>query len=644
MEMMKLLSLSMSLLVVNIAFFTSTNLMAKTEPHHVVAKTPEDESVPKTAEKTKKNSKVDSVTKNKTEAKSKTTKSTVNKQKTSNKTEKPLTSDSSTTIVNNLPSYIKDWMKYLNKDCSSDCTLTYADVLKLIEDSHIEGQQAAVLGAIVTQMNNTKSSTIKYTVAELQTMFKANDSIYSWYYETAIKNINGVRALSGPQDKLFGPTGTLSSSTRIIQNALGDCFLLSAVNGLLHLPGGPEQLQNMISRVPGTDNEFLVTLPGDIKTIHVKLTPAKLAMYSNLPAGGEWLAVLSDAVAKARKMNPEKGVFKGGYQTQTLHLLTGIDYENKVLSPFTRGQVDLLKTLSTEQWSALVNLSSAQLATLSTLTPKELEGTLTKDQIKAFEKLTPEELSKLQKISSAKWNELSTLVTDNAGYIDLKLLKTLKPISQAKLTNQIEAYLNAALNESNPPKIVGIETNEHDLTVLAYNSKTQILTIKNPWGNTGWYNPVTGAGPDTSMPANGTTPPWFDMKNGVFHVQLSQLVESNFVTMTLPKEIVKETKISDSTSKVKNANKLQAVVAAANKLSPEEKEKIKVTLDEAVAYRDKIAAYQAEIKATQTKCKESITDDACQIKLNNLADKLEKTQADAEGVIDKLEHVVNNKE
>ncbi len=622
----------MALVILNFAFFSSHNLLARTEHHHVEAKpekTTDEHPAAKTDDKTKPKSATKEATKEAIkEAKPVTTKH-VKQAQPSTKIEKPLTQDSAKTIADNLPGYLNDWMKYLNKKCEGDCTLSYADVLKLIEDPTIQGQQAAVLGAIVTQMNNKDSKTVKYSLKELQKMFNSNENIYSWYYGTAIQNINGVRALTGPQDKLFGPTGELSSSTKIIQNAINDCFILSAINGVLHLPGGPQTLQNMISRVPGKNDEFIVTLPGDPKSIHVKLTPAKLAMYSNLPAGGEWLAVLSDAEAKARRENPEYGIFQGGFQTQTLHLLTGVSYKNTALSPFTASQVTTLKGLTKEQWNALENLSSAQLALLSTLTPKQLQDTLSKDQLKAFEELTAEQLKQLQAMSSAQWSELGTLIYNNAGKVDLKLLRTLEPVSQAALTKQVEADLNTALNVSKPPQIVGIETNEHDLTVFAYDSATQTLTIKNPWGVSGWYNPVTGGGPDNTKP--GTTPPWFDMRHGIFKVQLSQLVESNFVTITLPKDIGKEIKMSSA----------QTIIDEAKKLTPEQKAQIQIIVDKAQANMDKVAAYQEEIKETQLSCQQANSNAECQKKLNDLSEKINKAKTDMQNAIKEISNAMN---
>lgn len=664
-----MVSLITVIAIFNFGVFPLDSVMAKTNNHSVAEKpASEPKDRIESEDQSKTTNPIKSTNQNKVKVQNKVkdqNKSTDQSKIQKFAVDKPLKSDSATEIANNLPIYLKDWMKYLKKgDCEKKCTLTYDDVLKLIEDEKITGQQAAVLGAIATQLNDENSTKETFTLKQLQKLFSPNNAIYYSYYYTAILNINGVRALSGPKEKLFGPTGALSSSTQIVQNQLGDCFILSAINGLLNTPGGPEKLQKMITRVPGKADEFLVKLPGDPKTMHIKLTQSKLAMYSNLTQGGEWLAVLSDAESRARRDNPESGIFNGGFQTQTLHLLTGKPYENKVLSPFTRKQVDTVKGLTKEQWSALIQLSSAQLAELTTLTPQQLESTLTKDQLKAFEELTSAQLAELQKINAAQWNELGTLVTNNKNNIDLKLLKTLQPLTQKQITEKAETYIDTALNKDKPPEIVGIETNDHDLTIIAYDRKTGTVTIKNPWGDTGWYNPVTAGGPDTKEPKNATTPPWFDMSKGVFQVQLTQLVESNFITITVPKSLVaavKETK--DKTSDKQTTDQAQSGVDQNNavidqakasldqantNMSQAEKEKLKSEIDHAKAAVDRekaliVEVNQAEIAASQNGCQTSAAAQAkCQSKVQHLLSDLTQAESAAKDAADKVTTAVKH--
>jgi hypothetical protein len=463
------------------------------------------------------------------------------------KKDTPITAQTASSISSSLPDYYAKWL-----NCGSNCsssTLTYKDVLKLIEDTNITGQEAAVLAALVTYINGLNSPTsAKFTLSQLQNAFNSDTgSIYSWYYQTAIRNLNSERALP-EKDKLFGRyqnqngkwVSGISKSTQIIQNGLGDCFTLSSINGMLNHPGGPKKLEQMISPVAGHPDEFWVNFPGYPKPIYIRYTPTKLAMYSELVNGGKWLAIISDAVARARRDNPESGIFDGGYQTYILHLLTGRPYRNEALSPFTTAQVDLLKGLSDTQLNALESLLTgsntqqltSQLQALSTLTPEQLKAALTKDELAAFKQLTAEQLTTLQGLTAAQWNEVTTLIYSNQGSVNNKLLQ--RSLKANRTPQDYSQQLNQALNVDQPPHIVGIETTEHDLTVIGYNASTDTLTIKNPWGDSGWYNPVNGDGPDKNLPKNGTTPPWYNMTNGVFTANLSQLVESNFVSITIP--------------------------------------------------------------------------------------------------------------
>lgn len=477
--------------------------------------------------------------------------------------EKSLTVDTQAVINNNLPDYFKNWMM-----CGNDCKhvkLTYDDILKLIEKENISGQEAAVLGAIVTYINGLSDpNSAKFTIAELQNTFNTNaGTIYSWYYKTAIANINNERALP-EKDKLFGRYqeangkwhSGISKSTLIIQNGLGDCFTLSSINGMLNYPDGPKKLEEMISTIPGHPDDYWVNFPGYAHPIYVHLTPTKLAMYSELADGGRWLAIMSDAVARARRENPESGIFNGGYQTFILHLLTDKSYRNEALSPFTTQQVQLLKSMNDTQLTALVYLLNAnnnqQLANLllglGSLTESQLKSVLNEDQRKAFKELTPAQLAILQSLTPPQWNEVTTLIYSNSGNINQKLLD--RSLKANRTNKEYSNQLNKWLNVDKPPQIVGIETNVHDLTVLAYDAKTGMLTIKNPWGISTWYNPVTGYS-SNKLPKNGTTPPWYDMSKGIFTASLSQLVESGFVTITIPIERTQDEtkKLADDANK-----------------------------------------------------------------------------------------------
>lgn len=468
-------------------------------------------------------------------ASSEKSKKTIAEKKSSEEL-KPLTIETAATISNKLPDYFSRWLK----GDKSTSTLTYKDILKLINERDITGQEAAVLGAIITYINGLSDpNSSKLTLSQLQNLFNSDTgSIYSWYYNTAITNLNSERTLPESQ-KLFGSNG-INSNTQIIQNGLGDCFALSSINGMLNHPDGPQKLQDMITSISGHPDEYYVKFPGYDKPILVVYTPTKEAMYSELVDGGRWLAIMSDAIARARRDNPESGIFVGGYQTFILHLLTGKDYRNEALSPFSPQQVEMLKNLNDTQLTALENLLTGsttklltnQLQNLSSLTTSQLQAALTKDQLKEFQKLTSEQLAMIQSLTAAQWDEVTTLIYSNKGNINRDLLE--KSLKANRSNSDISDQLNQALNVDNPPHIIGIETTEHDLTIIGYDPSTGMLTIKNPWGDSGWYNPVTGGGPDKNMPKNGSSPPWYNMTNGVFTASLSNLVASNFVTITIP--------------------------------------------------------------------------------------------------------------
>lgn len=458
-----------------------------------------------------------------------------------------LTQDTAIKISKKLPGYFKEWLS-----CENNCNkqkLTYSEILTLIEKSNITEQQAAVLAAIVTYINGLNApQDAKFSLAELQKLFTTNTGyIYTSYYKTALTNLNNEKSLP-EKDKLFGRTkeangqwySGITKNTLIIQNGLGDCFTLSSINGILNHPDGPKKLEDMITPIPGHKNEYWVNFPGYSWPIFVYLTPTKLAMYSELKNGGEWLAIMSDAVARARRDNPESGIFNGGYQTFILHLLTGKSYRNEALSPFTKPQSELLKSMNDTQYYALENILTgsndkqllAELQSLGSLSSAQLKADLTKEQYEEFKKLTTAQLATLESLTTAQWNEVYTLIYNNKGNLNLKLLD--RSLKANRTEEDYSDQLDTLLNVDKPPKIVGIETNVHDLTVLAYDKSTGMLTIKNPWGDTGWYNPVTGDGPNNAMPKKGTSPPWYDMNNGVFNAMLSQLVASGFVTITIP--------------------------------------------------------------------------------------------------------------
>jgi hypothetical protein len=77
--------------------------------------------------------------------------------------------------------------------------------------------------------------------------------------------------------------------------------------------------------------------------------------------------------------------------------------------------------------------------------------------------------------------------------------------------------ITSALNDNLP---IGIETSDHDLSIIGYESGNVI--IKNPWGTSGWYNPTTG-GSSSSTTKPTSSGPWYLMENGVFSVAIGNI-------------------------------------------------------------------------------------------------------------------------
>lgn len=107
----------------------------------------------------------------------------------------------------------------------------------------------------------------------------------------------------------------------------------------------------------------------------------------------------------------------------------------------------------------------------------------------------------------------------------------------AKDSKWLTEMITSSLNDNTP---IGIQTNVHALSIIGYENGNVI--IKNPWGTTGWYNPVTaGSSNKTHMPKSAG--PWYYMENGVFSVPLNQIT-NGFTTVTY----AKDTKFNPSTS------------------------------------------------------------------------------------------------
>ena len=84
-------------------------------------------------------------------------------------TAKLLEIDSVSTLNQRLENYFNHWLK-----CGNNCAtaaLNYKDILKLIENENITGEQAAVLGAVITYVNTLSNpNKTSLTLSEIQNL------------------------------------------------------------------------------------------------------------------------------------------------------------------------------------------------------------------------------------------------------------------------------------------------------------------------------------------------------------------------------------------------------------------------------------------------------------------------------------------
>jgi len=226
-------------------------------------------------------------------------------------------------------------------------TLSGHQVIELTMQQHIKGQQAAMLAALMVQTNNALSANsklsiknISYTKDELMKKFADKNSKFYIAYENALNKINQVKTLPANRE-LYGPN-EISAKTKIIQGSEGDCYFLSAINGLLHTPNGASQIKSMMAKVPGQANTFTVKFPGDSEPLTIHLTDAEIGMYSHVEKGGKWLAILSVAEAmNLRKKNIDpQAMMNGGMPQQTLGMFTGKKYISETLPTGTLTPTD----------------------------------------------------------------------------------------------------------------------------------------------------------------------------------------------------------------------------------------------------------------------------------------------------------------
>lgn len=96
----------------------------------------------------------------------------------------------------------------------------------------------------------------------------------------------------------------------------------------------------------------------------------------------------------------------------------------------------------------------------------------------------------------------------------------LKNLPEQLTPKQLEWYTNTITTALANNVPIGIETDDHDLSIIGF--QNGVITIKNPWGTTSWYNPRTGG---SSYTTNEPTSkgPWYSMKNGIFTISINNI-------------------------------------------------------------------------------------------------------------------------
>jgi hypothetical protein len=179
---------------------------------------------------------------------------------------------------------------------------------------------------------------ITFTKAQLDLDMSTPNSPMYTHYVNSLQNLNASIQPNGKYIMGYSTTNPLSSNTLITQGPVGDCYFVSAVNGVLET--NPAALQTMIKPVKDHADWYWVKFPGDKLPILVKLTPAEIAAASSVQGGGVWFAVLSNAEARYRithggnvvtdikeKSEGSLDMLHGGSEAQTFPLLNGISYD-----------------------------------------------------------------------------------------------------------------------------------------------------------------------------------------------------------------------------------------------------------------------------------------------------------------------------
>jgi hypothetical protein len=190
----------------------------------------------------------------------------------------------------------------------------------------------------------TYTTEVSFTKQQLLTdLSNPNSTLYK-KYNSDLQTLNNSYNSNGQPILGFSATSPLSANTHLVQGPVGDCYFVSAVNGVLQT--NPQAIQSMITPVKDHNNWYEVNFPGNQpNTILVKLTPAEVAASSKVEGGGVWLAVLSNAEAqchaendgskpadKTAKKEGSLDMLHGGSEEQTFPLLNGQPYKTMQIS------------------------------------------------------------------------------------------------------------------------------------------------------------------------------------------------------------------------------------------------------------------------------------------------------------------------
>jgi len=178
---------------------------------------------------------------------------------------------------------------------------------------------------------------VTFTQAQLDYNMNNPNSAMHKHYSNALQNLHASIQPNGKYNLGYSTSSPLSSNTLLTQGPVGDCYFVSAVNGVLQT--NPSAIQNMITPDKHHSDWYWVKFPGDELPILVKLTPAEIAATSSVQGGGVWLAVLSHGEAQYREThggnvktdlkNKSEGsldMLHGGTEEQTFPLLNGKPY------------------------------------------------------------------------------------------------------------------------------------------------------------------------------------------------------------------------------------------------------------------------------------------------------------------------------